>query len=218
MPIRTNFENELKNLNLELIKMGMLVKTSIEDTIKVLRKKDALLAKSIILNDSAIDEEEKSIQSKCLSLILKQQPVATDLRAVSAAIKMVTDLERIGDHASDISEIILSSKSLDALPPSLMDLAYAAKNMVDDAIASVADNDVEKAREIEIHDDIVDSLFIKTKNEIIEMLKVNSIADDECINCLLIAKYFERIGDHSKNICEWVEFNVTGEYKKKRIF
>lgn len=223
MSTRPIFDNELRQLNIDLIKMGALVNEAIENSIKALEEQNKPLAENIIQNDRTIDELEKSIEAKSLSLILRQQPVAGDLRTVSTAIKMVTDLERIGDHASDISELVLriEGEHTYSLIKHIPEMAEASKNMVSRAIAAFVSGDTKQAKKIEADDDIVDELFNKVKKEVIEILKSpaaeHSNNTDNCIDFLMIAKYFERIGDHAQNICEWVEFNQTGEYKNKRI-
>lgn len=216
---RVSFEHELEQLNVELIKMGALVEQAIEKSIEALKNRDYKLAEHIIEKDRVIDDMEKHIESKCLSLILRQQPVARDLRSVSTALKMVTDIERIGDHASDISELILRIKDdhIFNFVAHIPEMAEVSVKMVHDAIDAFVSGDLERAREVAKQDDLVDELFNKVKNEVADILAEGSDKIDLCIDFLMIAKYLERIGDHAENICEWIEFSETGEYKNQRI-
>lgn len=219
MSARPTFEHELEQLNVDLIKMGALIEDAIENTITAFKKQDYTLAKEIIQKDREVDDIEKIIESKCLSLILRQQPVARDLRVVSTALKMVTDMERIGDQASDIAELILriDGEHIYNIVEHIPDMASVSKQMVHDAIAAFINSDLEQAQEIIKRDDIVDDLFNQVKDEVIQILKTSTEHSDRCIDFLMIAKYLERIGDHAVNICEWVEFNQTGEHKNFKI-
>ena len=216
---RIGFQQEIEKLNVELIKMGGLIENAIENVITAFKNQDHNLAKEIIKKDREIDNMEKLIESHCLSLILRQQPVAKDLRIVSTALKMVTDMERIGDHASDIASIVLQidAEHIFEIVEHIPEMAMYSKKMVKGAIESFVKSDIELAKEIKEIDDKVDDLFKKVKKEVIDMLKKSNDSSDMCIDFLMIAKYFERIGDHAENICEWVEFNETGEYKNSRI-
>lgn len=216
---RLSFQHEIENLNVELIKMGALVEEAIENVIIAFKKQDHSLAKEIIKKDSEIDDMEKVIEGHCLSLILRQQPVAKDLRIVSTALKMVTDMERIGDHAADIAGIILkiNADHVFEIVEHIPEMASLAKKMVKGAIEAFVKGDTELTKQIIEIDDQVDALFTKVKCEVIEILKKSNDLSDMCVDFLMIAKYFERIGDHAENICEWVEFNETGEYKNSRI-
>ena len=216
---RLSFQNEIEKLNIELIKMGTLIENSIENVIIAFKNKDINLAKEIIKKDREIDDMEKTIEGHCLSLILRQQPVAKDLRIVSTALKMVTDIERIGDHCSDIAEIIIRLEKNHIFEDFayILDMASLAKKMVNGSIESFVESNTELTKKIISIDDEMDSLFNKVKEKVIEMLKKSNECSDMCIDFLMMAKYFERIGDHAENICEWVEFNETGEYKNSRI-
>ncbi|WP_317368145.1 phosphate signaling complex protein PhoU [uncultured Tyzzerella sp.] len=216
---RLGFQNEIEKLNVELIKMGALIEEAIENVIISLKTQDHSLAKEIIKKDREVDDMEKVIESHCLSLILRQQPVAKDLRIVSTALKMVTDMERIGDHASDIASIILKidTEHFFEIVEHIPEMASIAKKMVNGAIEAFVKGDTELTKKIIDMDDKVDALFTKVKSEVIEILKKSNDLSDMCVDFLMIAKYFERIGDHAENICEWVEFNETGEYKNSRI-
>lgn len=216
---RLGFQNEIEKLNVELIKMGALIEEAIENVIISLKTQDHGLAKEIIKKDSEIDDMEKAIESHCLSLILRQQPVAKDLRIVSTALKMVTDMERIGDQASDIASIILKidTDHFFEIVEHIPQMASIAKKMVKGSIEAFVKGDTELTKQIIEIDDELDSLFTKVKSEVIEILKKSNDLSDMCVDFLMIAKYFERIGDHAENICEWVEFNETGEYKNSRM-
>ncbi len=219
MSIRTNFEKSLEELNIELIKMGAAVEDAIKHAVKALKEHDVKLAKDIVDSDRRIDDMEKDIEAKCLSLILKQQPVAGDLRVVSTALKMVTDMERIGDQASDIAELTTeldSSIYYDAIED-IPAMAEVSVSMVHGAVSAFVNHDVKLAKEIIAKDDIVDGLFEKVKNEISRILREEPEKGNMAIDFLMIAKYFERIGDHAENICDWIEFGVTGEYKNGRL-
>lgn len=216
---RLSFQNEIENLNVEIIKMGALIEQAIEDVITAFKNKDEELAKEIIRKDREIDDMEKTIEGHCLTLILRQQPVAKDLRIVSTALKMVTDMERIGDHAADIAGIIINLKRnhIYEVIEHIPEMASLAKKMVKGSIEAFVKSDTELTKKIIEIDDEVDILFKKVKEEVIEMLKKSNDSSDMCVDFLMMAKYFERIGDHAENICEWVEFNETGEYKNSRI-
>ena len=218
MPRKT-FEASLEDLNVELIKMGAIVENAINSAIIALKNNDDKLAKEVVDQDRVIDDMEKDIEAKCLSLILRQQPVACDLRVVSTALKMVTDMERIGDQAADIAELVMGFKSdlkykaIEHIPA----MAEAAVSMVHGAIAAFVNNDMEAAREIIKKDDIVDELFEKVKSDVSLSLQADVKNCDMDINFLMIAKYLEMIGDHAENICEWIEFSETGDYKNEKL-
>ncbi len=218
MPRKT-FEASLEDLNIELIKMGACVENAINSAITAFKNHDEKLAKEIIDQDRVIDDMEKDIESKCLSLILRQQPVACDLRIVSTALKMVTDMERIGDQAADIAELVLdfcdelSYTAIEHIPA----MAEVAVSMVHGAIAAFVNHNINAAKEIIKRDDTVDDLFEKVKQEVSKNLQADIKNCDMDINFLMIAKYLERIGDHAENICEWIEFAETGEYKNGRL-
>lgn len=218
MPRKT-FEASLEDLNVELIKMGAIVEKAINSAIAAFKDHDEKLAKEVVEQDRVIDDMEKDIEAKCLSLILRQQPVACDLRVVSTALKMVTDMERIGDQAADIAELVMGFS--DALKYNAIEhipaMAEVTVAMVHEAIAAFVNRDVNAAREIIRKDDIVDELFEKVKKDVSNSLKNNVENCDMDINFLMIAKYLERIGDHAENICEWIEFSETGDYKNGRL-
>lgn len=219
MSARISFEHELKLLNKDLEDMGYMIETAIDKVMKAFENYDEALAEEIIKGDRTINDIEKAIESRCLSLILRQQPVAKDLRIVTTALKVVTDMERIGDHAADISELILRSKAVhtyDFIKP-IPEMASVAKQMVHDAVAAFVNTDTEAARETMKMDDIVDELFNQVKSDVISYLKKSTEDADDCIDILMIAKYMERIGDHAVNICEWTEFHATGTVRNVRL-
>ncbi len=220
---RSNFDYELEQLNTELIKMGAAVEDSITSSITAFKNRDYALAKKVMENDRVINDMKRNIESKCLSLILRQQPVAKDLRTVTAALKIVTDMERIGDHAGDISEIVLRLKDENSFNTvmHIPKLAELARYMVSNALSAYINRDTEFAKKIIKIDDETDSLFGKVVLEISQILKTSSEEDLQSINSaidlLMIAKYFEKIGDHAENICDRVQFKCTGEYKNARM-
>ena len=218
MPRKT-FEASLEDLNVELIKMGAIVENAINSAIIALKNNDDKLAKEGVDQDRVIDDMEKDIEAKCLSLILKQQPVASDLRDVSTALKVVTDLERIGDQSADIAELILEMKEMDSflMIGHIQDMAKIATKMVKEALDAFHQHDLNHALEVKKMDIKMDELFDQVKKDIIQMIKESNDKGDLTINFLMIAKYFERIGDHVVNICEWIEFNQTGKLNNTRL-
>ena len=219
MSIRATYENELKLLKQDLKEMALLVEQAIDQTFVAFEKQDLTLAQEIIRGDRTINDMERSIESRCLSLILRQQPVAGDLRQVSMALKVVTDLERIGDHASDIAELILRLKDGHAyhIARHLPAMASAAGRMVHDAVESFISQDDEMASQVIKRDDEVDELFNQVKADVIRLLNEKPDQADQGIDLMMIAKYLERIGDHAVNVCEWTEFAKTGALKNVRI-
>ncbi|MCX7614880.1 MAG: phosphate signaling complex protein PhoU [Clostridiales bacterium] len=216
---RTNFDEELKLMHLDIIKMGALIEEAIKKSIKVLEPEHRDLASEVEAGDKNIDALEKLIEARCLKLLLRQQPVARDLRAISTAIKMITDMERIGDQASDIADIAArpESASITKFAVHIPVMCKIATEMVSASIKSFIDSDLEYARATMLRDDEVDDLFDIVKKELIENLKTGTFEPDAVINAMMIAKYLERIGDHAVNICEWVEFYITGVHKHTKI-
>lgn len=216
--MRSFFDEELDLLNNELIKMGSLVEDSIEGAVNSLLSKDADLAKSVIEQDDHIDAMEKSIENRCMQLLLRQHPVAGDLRLISSILKMITDLERIGDQAEDIAEITLLFgeekfiKELTDIPQ----MAEATIKMVNNSIDSFVNRDLDLAYEVIAFDDVVDNLFDAVKDELIELVNKDINNGEQAINFIMIAKYLERIGDHAQNIAEWVLYAITGEHVKEK--
>lgn len=212
--MRNTFDEQLKILNTELTQMGALCETAIANAAKALMDGNLHLCENVRSADDEIDKKERDIESLCLKLLLQQQPVAKDLRQISAALKMITDMERIGDQASDIAEII-SMANITAQNDKLHigEMARATIKMVTDSIDAFVSKDVNLAKAVIEADDTVDNLFCQVKNALIEYISANKQSGEMAIDLLMIAKYFERIGDHATNIAEWVLFSITGEHK-----
>jgi phosphate transport system protein len=211
--MRNKFEEQLELLYVELIEMGSMCEQTISNAIKALINKDIELAKQVMEKDSEIDNKEREIESLCLKMLLQQQPVARDLRQISSALKMITDMERIGDQAGDIAEIVTVA---DISAENFMDIAKmgeATMKMVTESIDAYVRRDLQLAKKVIDDDDIVDDYFDQIKTELIELISENVNNGEYAIDLLMIAKYFERIGDHATNIAEWVEFSITGEHK-----
>lgn len=212
--MRSRFDKELDLLNKELIEMGNLIESSIKVAITALDEQNIELAKRVIENDKEIDDMERSIEQRCLRLLIQHQPVAKDLRFISAALKMITDMERIGDQAADISEISIRLaeetylKELIHIPQ----MAEATIKMVKNSIDSFVNRDIILVKKVIAYDDIVDELFDIIKNELVELIIQDINYKEQSIDFLMIAKYLERIGDHAQNIAEWIYFAITGEH------
>lgn len=215
--MRELFQKQLEALHVMLIEMGALCEQVIERTYKVILSEDKQAAAEIIEKDSVIDLKEREIESSCLKLLLHQQPVASDLRQVSAALKMITDMERIGDQAADIADIVKTSKNLKtaAAATKLGDMAKATMRMVTESIDSFVKQDLEIARKVINDDDFVDALFLEIKHQLAAEMADDTQNRERTLDILMIAKYYERIGDHATNIAEWVEFAITGEHRKE---
>lgn len=214
--MRKQFEKELQKLHVELIRMGSLCEQAIALSMRAMQETDHDFAKRVLEVEEQIDEKEKRIEGICVALLLKQQPVAGDLRQITAAMKMISDMERIGDQALDIANLAphiqpLASKS----KVHIGDMARAAVAMVTDSIDAFVKNDLDLARKVMEDDDKVDALFDQIKEELGRLIAENGTIAEEALDLLIAAKYFERIGDHAVNIAEWVEYSVTGEYKKQ---
>ena len=213
--MRTNYDRQLKKLNDEMVEMGSMIEGVIEKAIKALVNQDVDLAQEVIRRDDQIDQQEKDIESLCFKLLLMEQPVATDLRQVSSALKMVTDMERIGDQASDIAEIIgFLNGRIGTDAQYICQMAVAAMRMVTESVEAYVKRDVAMAEATIQHDDVVDDLFLKVKESLIQMISENPKDGEYALDLLMIAKYFERIGDHATNIAEWVVFSVTGVHEQ----
>lgn len=215
--MRSKFDEQLHLLNQEMMQMGSMIEDSIQKAINALIDQNVELAKKIMDNDTQIDHEQKKIENLCFNLLMQQQPVAKDLRVISAAMKMVTDMERIGDHAADISEMtILMSKTKDI--PNLEHINRMASETVQMLIRSIeayVEKDMKKAVEVIASDDIVDDLFDKNKAELIEQIQREPQSAESAADMLMVAKYFERIGDHATNIAEWVIFALDDKKMTK---
>ena len=212
--MRNRFDRQLVQLNNELIEMGGMIEKAISDTVKALVNQDIELASNVIEYDEEIDHQEREIEQLCLKLLLQQQPVAKDLRLISAALKMITDMERIGDHATDISEITieLSKESYIKKLDHIQQMAKETMVMLVQSVEAFVNKDMDKARAVIVHDDVVDDLFNKVKAELIAMIHEDVNAGEQASDLLMAAKYFERIGDHAPNISEWVIFSITGQH------
>ncbi len=212
--MRNKFDEQLLHLNQKMIEMGALCETLIARCANALIKGSIKLADEILTHGREVDDMEREIESICLKLLLQQQPVARDLRQISAALKMITDMESIGDQAEDIAEIIpfLRGRTGDELAD-FKPMAETACKMVTDSIDAYVRKDLELAKSISKQDDIVDGCFVRVKETLIKMISENTADGEYAIDLLMIAKYFERIGDHATNIAEWVEFSVTGVHK-----
>ncbi len=215
--MRNRFDRQLCTLNDELIEMGSMIEKSIETAVKAMVAQDVALAKEVIDSDEEIDRQEREIEDLCLKLLLQQQPVAKDLRLISAALKMITDMERIGDHATDISEITIAMADKPYIKKleHIQQMAKETMVMLVESIEAFVNKDMEKAEAVIAHDDIVDDLFSKVKNELISMIHENVDAGEQAADLLMVAKYLERIGDHATNISEWVIFSITGSHPEK---
>lgn len=213
--MRNRFDRQLSTLNDELIEMGSMIEKSIETAIKALVNQYVDLARHAIEADEEIDRQERIIEDLCLKLLLQQQPVAKDLRLISSALKMITDMERIGDHASDISEITIALADQPYIKKleHIQQMAKETMIMLVGSIEAFVDKDLEKANEVIKRDDVVDDLFDKVKKELIQMIHENADKGEQAADLLMVAKYMERIGDHATNISEWVIFSITGEHK-----
>lgn len=208
--MRSKFDEQLGKLNNEMIDMGSLIISNIASAIKAMKSKDRELALEIMKKDVEVDSAQKRIESICFNLLIQQQPVARDLRTVTAAMKMVTDMERIGDHAADISEITvhLGDTSHIEKYEHISRMSAETAMMLSRAIEAYVERDNVKAEEVIAHDDVVDKLFDEAKSDVIKLIRTTPEAGVEATDLLMIAKYFERIGDHATNIAEWVIFSL----------
>lgn len=211
--MREYFDLELKALNDKLIEMGALVEGAIKNTITIITNGEYDKLETSRIIEEKINKMEREIQSYCLNLLLLQSPVAGDLRTVSAALKMITDLERIGDQAIDIAEMSIYLKDCENIysMTHLSEMAERSSNMVTTAIDAFVKKDLKLAKTVATMDDAIDDLFNKVKEEVIDIINTNKELDHQAIDIMLIAKYFEKIGDHAENIGEWVVFSITGK-------
>lgn len=213
--MRNKFDEQLELLNSELTKMGALVESAIALAVKALENQDIKLAEKAIAFDSEVDQKEKDIERLCLKLLLQQQPVARDLRQISSALKMITDMERIGDQAADISEITITGQTgyYVAEIANIPEMAEATIHMVNDSVDAFVHKDIALAYKVIRDDDKVDTLFDQIKKDLVQLLRNNEASESAAMDLLMVAKYFERIGDHATNIAEWVAFSITGKHK-----
>ena len=214
--MRNKFDMQLELLNEKLTHMGELCEVAINRATCALQKGDMKQAHDVMEADEEIDHMEKEIESLCLKLLLQQQPVSRDLRQISAALKMITDMQRIGDQASDIAEIILTAGESEAVDmKKIGDMADATARMVRASVSAYVEKDLELARKVMEADDIVDKLFDEVKEEVMQMIIAGNNAG-KAIDLIMVTKYLERIGDHATNIAEWVEFSITGIHKGQK--
>jgi len=219
MTYRNQFDKELDSLKLSLIHMGDMVIENINDGFSSFLNFDIPLAEEIIKKDKLVNEQEYAIEKECMRIILREQPVAKDLRLITAVLKMITDLERIGDHAADISKMtIFMEKTHHFFPLTrTTSMTKACQKMIKKALDSFVDNDIALAYEVIKDDDEVDDYFEEVKQIVADAIRASSIDADYAIYLMMVAKYLERIGDHAVNIGEWVIFSITGEHKKNMM-
>ena len=216
--MRNYFDRQLELLNEEMTQMGALCEDAIALASKALTERSKELAGKVPAISSALDQKERDVEDICLKLLLRQQPVAGDLRQISAALKMITDMERIGDQAEDIAEIIGYLEDSPSEQCSLLSaMARSAVKMVTDSVDAYVKQDVALARAVIDHDDVVDSYFDQLKNSLMTLIAAAPMEGSTALDLLMIGKYFERIGDHATNIAEWVIFSVTGVHKSAEL-
>lgn len=215
--MRNRFVEKMDRLHKEMLEMGTLCEKAIMKTYKLLlseAEEREELVQEIDRLEHEIDQQERQVESICIQLLLQQQPVASDLRKISAALKMITDLERIGDQATDIAEIIqLGTIQLPMNSPKLTQMAEATMKMVNNSIESYVESSLAMAQEVIDSDDVVDDAFLAVRGEIMDELRSGEVSGDQAMDLLMVAKYYERIGDHASNIGEWVEFSITGKHR-----
>jgi len=214
--MRNKFDEQLLELNNRLIEMGALIEHSISTAVEALLTQNADLAVAVKEDERESDKKERQIEALCFELLLRQQPVASDLRIISAALKMITDMERIADQARDIAEIskYLADNPFIKQPEDIAKMAVETKKMLKESIDSFVNRDLDLAKAVLDHDDVVDDLFRKIRNDLIALIHEKPESGEQALDLLMIAKYFERIGDHASNIAEWVIFMITGTHKK----
>ena len=210
--MRTTYLSELKELKTDILQMGSYIEEAIKNTMQALEKDDLIMAQEVINKDCIIDDAERTIESLCLKLFLTQQPVAADMRMISAALKMITDMERIGDFAADIAEIITKGgRSGTAYNIEFVGkMGEAVIRMVDSAVLAFTNSDLELAKKVCKSDDEVDELFNGAKNALFECIRKDEQFAERALDLMLVSKYLERIGDHATNIAEWVIYSITG--------
>ena len=209
--MRSQFDRQLEELHLELMKMGALCEEAISAGVKALLEGDQTMAEKAIRRERDIDQREREIESLCMKLLLQQQPVARDLRTISSALKMISDMERIGDQASDIAEI---TRSIGPIPLHgqlhVEEMARSAVKMVTDSVESFVKRNLDMALGVMEYDDVVDGLFDQVKEELTALIRADASSAGTALDLLMIAKYLERIGDHAVNVAEWVLYSITG--------
>ncbi len=214
--MRSRFDNELDILNNELIEMGNMVENAITAAATGLIKQDIEIANKAVEIEVEIDQKEREIENHCLKLLLRNQPVASDLRLISTALKIITDMERIGDQAADIAEICghLSEQPYIKKLDHISQMAKDTIKMVKDSVDAFIGRDVLLANSVIEYDDVVDNLYTCVKNDLLALIQEDSKNGEQAVDLMIIAKYFERIGDHATNIAEWVLFSITGKHVK----
>jgi len=215
--MRLKFDEQLRMLNNEMIIMSTMIQNAIQEAIDALFTKNVEKARQIMADDELVDQEQKKIENICFQLLIQQQPVAKDLRNITAAMKMVTDMERIGDHAADISELtIMIAQSPQLLKvDNIKKMAAETMTMLIHAVEAYVEHDMEKAKEVIEHDDIVDDLFVKVKSDLIDVMQSNTDFEEYAADLLMVNKYLERVGDHATNIAEWVIFSLDDRINKE---
>ena len=214
--MRSNFDKQLEELNNNMISMGALCEKAISDAVKALLDHDLVLTESVCEREKEIDHKEREIEGLCMKLLLRQQPIARDLRAISSALKMITDMERIGDQAEDIAEIVhFCHLDNEGCRRDISDMANAASEMVKGSIDAFVKKDKSLAEKVINSDDTVDDLFIKIKGDIIKLIAEDPGEGENAVDIVMIAKYLERIGDHATNIAEWVVYSLTGKHEQE---
>ena len=209
--MRDKYQEDLEKLNANILKMGKMIEIAIESTVIALMGRDIQAASTVSENDEAIDNMEREIEALCMKLLLQQQPVATDLRIITAALKMVTDMERIGDHAADIAELVLQIPDCKYNKmDTITEISTQIIKMIHDSVNSFIQRNYDKAQIVIAQDDIVDNLYHEIKSDLIQKIKKTDDGE-QILDYLLIARYFERIGDHATNIAKWVVFAITGK-------
>jgi len=208
--MRSKFDEQLRQLNREMTQMGSMIEKAIQDTIEAFFSRDVEKARQIMKDDALVDQEQKKIENICFQLLIQQQPVARDLRTITAAMKMVTDMERIGDHAADISEltVMVADSPYIRKEDHIRKMAGEAVLMLLQSIEAYVERDMEKARRVIEHDDVVDDLFVQVKKDLIEVMQTDAAYAEYAADLLMVNKYLERIGDHATNIAEWVIFSL----------
>ncbi len=221
--MKSRLDEQLELLNHEMIEMGSLCEEVIALAASALTKNDAKLAARVAPRDKEIDQKERDIETLCMKLLLQHQPVARDLRQISAALKMITDMERIGDQAEDIAEIIAFLESHNGIEVlnnpdiRLSEMASATIKMVTDSVDAYVKRDTDIAEAVIAYDDVVDAAFLEVKKQLIELIAADPTDGEYALDLLMIAKYFERIGDHATNLAEWVIYAVTGVHKSEEV-
>ena len=209
--MRDKYQEDLEKLNANILKMGKMIEIAIESTVIALMGRDIQAASTVSENDEAIDNMEREIEALCMKLLLQQQPVATDLRVITAALKMVTDMERIGDHAADIAELVLQIPDCKYNKmDTITEISTQIIKMIHDSVNSFIQRNYDKAQIVIAQDDSVDNLYHEIKSDLIQKIKKTDDGE-QILDYLLIARYFERIGDHATNIAKWVVFAITGK-------